>query len=358
MAHTRNLASGAALLAILVLLAAGAQAPALAGSAAKRPAARKAAPKRPPVRGTTQFSGDQARLGQTYTLGKEWPMNIAVNSLRYSVERLAIGERVYVPKADEKLLIIEYKFHNPVKREQLVRSDSVRFFAVDAKDQNRNYAGIVGDLKTREPVGISLKPGQATFLFTYIVVPADLGIPKLVIQSRDNLVLRYDVRGKIKGLQAPFADPKDTTGAAALATVPAQLNTPLQIGCATEYTWDVSVEQVAFVEGALGTVAKPEKDKRLLVMTAQVTNCNPRPSLLRGDTLNPVVITEDGEQIGRGYAMLAASGDRTIGPTLDKAGSVRMRQYFQVPKDAKLKTLLLRLNPEGRAYAFDISNVQ
>lgn len=336
-------------------LALGAALPAMA---AKKPAAKKPAPKRRPVKGTTQFKGDQAQLGQMYTLGKEEPINIAVNSVRYSAERIRIGENCYVPKANEKLLVIDFMLQNPNKTETLARFDTVHFFAVDSKDVNRENPQQIGVPETQEDLNMNLKPGQKRTAYAYIVVPADASIPKLVVKSPDDLVLRYDLHGKIKGLQAPYADPKDTTGATALAEVPSALNTPMQLGGGDEGSvCDLVVQKVAYANGALGEF-EPDEGKRLLVLTARVTNPMPQKLLYRFDSLNPVVVTTDDERIEVTHEMLALSGNRSIEHNLEKGTGAGFRMFFQVPKDAKVKTLLVREQEEDRVYAIDISDVK
>lgn len=333
--------------------------PASAAKAKPKPAAKKPAPpaKQPPVLGTQQLKGDQAQLGVTYTLGKEDPINIAVSAMRYSVERISIGEHRYVPKADEKLLVIDFLFHNPQKQERLVRFDTVSFTAIDSKNANQEGARLVGVPGSNEDLSISLKPGQKKTAFTYVVVPAALSVPKLVIKSPDDLVLRYDLRGKIKPLAAPFADPKVPGGVGALETVPVALNTTCQLGLADEFTWDILVESVAFVEGTLGE-HELEEGTRLLVVTAKATNQSADTNLLRSDTLWLTAVTADGERFDAVQEMLHPTSNRSIEYNLQKGGTGRFRRFFQVPKDAKIKALQVRQGEGARIYETDISGVQ
>lgn len=337
-------------------LALAAKAP--AKPAPKKPAAKKpAAPARPPVLGTQQLKGDQAQIGVTYTLGKDDPINITVTGVRYSADRITIGQHRYVPKAAEKLMVIDLVFHNPQKQERLVRYDAVMLTAIDSKDVNHEGAAELGVPETNESLSVLLKPGQKRTAFTYVVVPAAHSIPKLIIKSHDDLVLRYDLRGKIKPLAPPFKDPKDTSGTIALETVPAALNAPFQIGYADDTTWDLEIEKVAFVEGALGEW-EPDEENRLLVMTAKVTNQNAQKWLFRYDSVLPTVVTTDDERIDATMEMLHATANRSIGHNLEKGASGRFRMFFQMPKDAKVKTLLIRQQEESRTYAIDISSVQ
>jgi hypothetical protein len=355
-AQKSRIAAGIVLASILAIAGPG------VGLAAKKPAkpqpqrAHAAAPKLPVVMGTQQFSGDQAQLGQTYTLGKVNPINIAINSVAYSVNRISIGPHHYLPTSAEKLLVIQLKFQNPQRTERLVRFDTANFTAVDDKDTNREGAGMIGVPETQDTLSIRLKPGQVKNAYTYIVVPADAVIPKLVVKSPDDKVLRYDLHGKVAPLVGPAADPQDATGATALSVVPVALNMPAQIGNRSGPAWDVTVESVAYVDGKLGDIS-PAKGSRLFVMTAMATNRNPGTWTFRFDTLRPCVKTTDEEAIDAKSVLLHATANRTVDYKLAMGASGHFRMYFQVPSDAKLKTLDIRTRDDDRAAVIDISGV-
>ncbi|SMB78247.1 hypothetical protein [Deinococcus hopiensis] len=69
----------------------------------------------PVVQGTKQLDGQNARLGQTFTLGKQSPLNFTLNSAEYSTDRVVIGSEIYYAKADEKLLVLRDTVQNPQK---------------------------------------------------------------------------------------------------------------------------------------------------------------------------------------------------------------------------------------------------
>lgn len=112
------------LLLIAVGLAAG---PALTGIAiaqsGKKPPTKTAGPAKKPgvgpiVLGTTQLPGDFGKIGQTYTVGKNEPINLTLDSVRYAADRFVVAGSTTVPKADQKLLVLRYTIHNPLPREQ------------------------------------------------------------------------------------------------------------------------------------------------------------------------------------------------------------------------------------------------
>ena len=88
-------------------------------SATVKPATKpKANPNSPVLLGTTQLPGDFGQLGTTYTVGKSDPVNFTLKSAEYSITPLMVGNSIWVPKADQKLLVLHYTIHNPLKREQ------------------------------------------------------------------------------------------------------------------------------------------------------------------------------------------------------------------------------------------------
>lgn len=78
--------------------------------------ATPAAPSTRVVQGTTQLAGDVGVIGKAFTIGKnENAINFTLTSAEFSVSRVTVGEDVYTPKADEKLLVLRYTVHNPQK---------------------------------------------------------------------------------------------------------------------------------------------------------------------------------------------------------------------------------------------------
>ncbi|BDP44033.1 hypothetical protein DAETH_40020 (plasmid) [Deinococcus aetherius] len=71
----------------------------------------------PVVQGTTQLDGQQAKPGQTFTLGKASPVNFTLQSAAYTTTRVLLGSTVLVPKVDEKLLVLRFTAHNPKKQD-------------------------------------------------------------------------------------------------------------------------------------------------------------------------------------------------------------------------------------------------
>src|SRR5689334_6242046 len=109
------------LIAGLSLVAGLALAPAPVGAQTSKTKPAKPAAKPsggPVVLGTKQLPGDFGQFGTTYTIGKTRPVNFTLRSAEYTTTPFYVGNNTWVPKADEKLLVLHYTVHNPVAREQ------------------------------------------------------------------------------------------------------------------------------------------------------------------------------------------------------------------------------------------------
>ena len=178
------------------------------------------------VAGTTQLAGGEGVIGKTYTLGKTQPLNFTLKSAEYTVSRINMGPNIYAPKADEKLLVLRFTVQNPKQNEVSLSYSSFKLTVVDNKDVNHEFDSYIAREGTSDVLGINLKPAQKIEVYAVWPVPASGVTPKLIVaRDQDSPVLRYDLRGKIKPLPAPFADPADSSGATALGEVPASTGT-------------------------------------------------------------------------------------------------------------------------------------
>ncbi len=308
------------------------------------------------VQGTTQLAGGEGAIGKTYSLGKtDNALNFTMTSLEYSLTPVTMGTSVYAPKANEKLLVLHYTVQNPQKRDVGISYSAFKITAVDAKDVNHVFDNYIARDGTNEKYDASLKPAQKVELYAAFAVPAAGQIPKLIVERNDGSpVVRYDLRGKVKPLIAPFADPADTSGASALAEVPAQTGTfypGLNLG--------IKLESVAFSQDKMDAKA-PADGKRYLIATFTIRN-------LTGATANPVSFSysnfkielrdaEGDKQVFNGYLIKAARDEHADG-SLKPGEEYRFRVYFTLPSDLAAKTLAIS-EGESRAYVFDISSAK
>jgi hypothetical protein len=305
------------------------------------------------VQGTSQLAGGEGVIGKTYSLGKSInALNFTMTGLEYSLLPVTMDNYVYAPKAKEKLLVLRYTIQNPQKAELGVAWDAFKFTAVDAKDVNIIFNNYVARDGTTEVYSARLKPAQKISLLAAFAVPAAGAIPKLIVERGDgSSVLRFDLRGKVKPLVAPFADPSDSSGASALTEVPAQTGTfypGMNLG--------VKLEGAVFSQDKMDGRA-PDAGKRYLIATFTIRN-------ILGGSANPVrfdygtfkfELRDAGgdKQVFNGYLIKAARDERADG-SLKSGEEYRFRVYFALPNDLGAKTLAVS-EGEGRVYAFDVS---
>ena len=316
--------------------------PTAAGPAVKPPTSTGAP-------GTVQLAGENGQFGTVYSIRKDTPLYFILKSAEFTTAQVRVGEQIFVPKAEEKLLVLHFSVQNPQKTEQYVRFDSLLFTAVDAMNVNREYVQSWGDAQSRNPVAISLKPAQKIDAYTVIAVPAKGTVPKLMVlpgYEGNGPILRYDLRGKIAGLKAPIADPADPTGATALETVSGT------VGDAYPYaSFDITVEGFSY-----STTPLPEDDleegERYLFVTVLMNNKAGIDTYTRWDTVDPVVTDADGAEL-RYNNMLLATANRSFSQNLKKDQEMRLRLCIKVPAGSTPAMLALK-EGESRTYEFAI----
>ena len=297
-----------------------------------------------------QLAGDNGQLGTVYSIVKSNPLHFTLKSAEFTTKQVIIGDTTYVPKADEKLLLLNFSVQNPSSQtEQYVRWDSLRFTAVDAMNVNREYIQNWGDVESHNSFGLSLKPKQKIDLYTAIIVPAKGTVPKLMVlppQEGDGPILRYDLRGKIAPLPAPIADPADATGATALETVTGA------VGAAYPYAnFDITVEGFSYSNKPL-TDEELEEGQRYLFITVLMKNKSAIESYLRWDTVTPLVTDGDGAELSY-KDMFLATANRGIAQNVKAGQEMRVRMVIEVPKDSTPAKLELK-EGESRTYQFNI----
>lgn len=347
---TRLLAAGS----VLLLLAS------TASFAAKTPVKNS---KNKATKGTTQLksNNNDPKFGETFTLGKTAPINITIDSAEYTVDQRHIGNEMYLTNADQKYLVVHYTLHNPNPNDYGLAWGTLEILGVDANDKNWRFVGAVGIEGTGENCNMSLKPGQKTHLYTLISVPAKGAIPKLMIQSRDKLVLRYDLLEKdkngnyvnpVKPLPAPIADPADPTGATALAPVPSQIGEyyPLR-------DFDAKVESMTFSDAPIQGRA-PKRGHRYLVAIVMAKNGCVGNRDFAWSTIAPKVADQDNGDVRWNGTTLYASRDDNARGTVGPDQEIRVRYYFEVPVNLPLKSFSIQQSSTGRPFEYDLSGLK
>jgi len=314
------------------------------------PAPKPATPAMPAASAGAQLAGDNGQLGTVYSIVKSNPIHFTLKSAAFTTKQVTISDYTYLPKADEKLLLLNFSVQNPSSQtEQFVRYDSLRFTAVDAMNVNHEFIQNWGDAESHNSVGLNLKPKQKIEVYTAIIVPAKGTVPKLMVlppSEGDGPVLRYDLRGNIAGLTAPIADPADPTGATALETVPAA------VGAAYPYAeFDMTVEGFSYSNKPLED-EEMEEGQRYLFVTLLMKNKSAAASFLRSDTITPLITDTDGAELHY-RDMFFATGNRSIGQDLKAGAEMRVRLVIDVPAGSTPAKLALK-EDERRTYEFEI----
>lgn len=324
-------------------------------------ATKKAPPKKAPAKkpaaqsthhetvGTQQLKGEYGKFGDTYTLGKENPWNMRLNSAEYSADTIAVGDTIIYPKPDEKLLVLHYTIHNPQKSEALMRFDTLAITAVDAKDKNWEFRGDVGNETTKQAVGQQFKPAQKMDVYAVIAVPAEGEVPKIMFKSIDQLVIRYDLRGKVKGLPAPYADPSDPTGATARKVTPAEFGVFYPLGQLA-----LKIEGTSFSDTAIGEM-EIEEGGCLFIIAATAKNLDKAPTLLRFDSFNVKLKDVDGTEIQSRQDTYRASSDKAFGGDLEPGQELKFRLIMSIEKGIEPKTAtVINYNADCRPIEFQL----
>jgi hypothetical protein len=309
------------------------------------------------VAGTAQLAGGAGELGQAYTLGKVLPLNFMLRSAEFSVTRVTIGRDVYAPNANEKLLILHYTVQNPTKQDQNFSYASFRFTAVDSKDINHVFDGYIAKDGTTESLDLNLKPAQKIDALAVWTFPAAGPVPKLIVQrggETDTPVLRYDLRGKVKPLIAPFADPSDPSGSSALSEIQAKPGGyyPLKI-------FDIKLEGISFAPGPVDG-RLPSEGKRYLLAGFSIKNgaaLSAEAAPYSYGSFGFTLKDSDGEKTEFGGNLLKASRDEPADGSLKPGEEYRFRVYFELSLGVAGQTLSVS-DRNSRVYVFDISGLK
>ena len=282
-------------LVIAALLSLTVAAPQIAhGQKKKAKPVKKAVGQQTVVLGTNQLLGEFGKVGATYTIGKERPLNFTLISAEYRPDRFVGGNfydqtEGWVPLKGQKLLVIKYTVQNPKSEDARLWYNSFEITAVSGDDQNStmlNHPWIGSQTAYKE---IQLKPGQKATLTGALYVSGQGEVPKLMIRREQDpsaAVIRYDLRGKVAKI-ADTAYSED--GVTVKDTVDAKLE--------TYYPWMGSDFQVLGVEDVatkipdLGT----PNDYRQVAIKLKFRGVTPEPGRVWYGDFNVHLNTSDGD---------------------------------------------------------------
>jgi hypothetical protein len=297
----------------------------------------------------TEMPGEWCDLGKAYTLGKNSPLNVAVNSVEYSAGRIKADSGYLWPNADEKFLVVHYAIQNPLQEAQRVGRVSIDWTGVDAQDVNReqDFVGVEG---TNVALDQDLKPMQTVECFTIIRVPAKGAVPKLIAAihgDTEALVARHDLIDKVEPLPAPYADPNDPSGATLVEQIGGTVGNTYMTGA-----YDVKVDAVNFTKEQIGDQPL-EADKDYCLVTLEYTNYGDPGYVLHAQA---TLKDDDDASYGAAFGTLAASSYRQIDLKPNTGETVKFRLAFGVPKGVPLQSLTLQDGSQGRPVIVDLSS--
>ena len=330
---------------------------------AKKPAAKPKTAKKTPVtttkphvvKGTKQWNGENAGLNETFTLDNN--INFTLKSLEYSPGPFCVGDDTTIPSGpDKKYLILHFTLHNPMPQEISANWASVYFTVVDDKDVNNESNQYIGVETDKSKLSTNLKPGQKVECYSAVLLPNEAKPAKIIVRGNEpeKGVLRYyKEKFKISPMQPPYADPKDPTGATALASIPGQIG--------TFYTLKYlayRVDSLAYA-GKVKDDTEPEENKRYFVATVTLKNIGVNPwNVGWGEHGGSKIVTDQDEDL-KDYEYLLPKAGRTsdymeLAP--DKERIVRF--CFPISNDSTAKTLVLCCGDDSRTLTLDVSNVK
>ncbi|MHB1457471.1 MAG: hypothetical protein ACYC0V_11220 [Armatimonadota bacterium] len=319
----------------------------------RKPPVKKVAakPQPPKFQAAKPLPGQWIDMGKPFYLGNDSTVVFTLQSAEFTCDRVYYSSDILAPMADEKMLLLKFSLQNPGKEVITANWATCSFTTVDSSDTNREGAGMIGLQKNSEKLDIQLNPAQKVECFSTMMLPKDAQAPKLIVKPNgEGLVLRYDLHGKVKGLVAPYADPKDTTGATALSEVTAEkekLYTGLQ--------FDFSYTGLAFKSGKYAG-REPSEEYGWAVFSGVIKNKTKNAAMINWATITPLLRTRGGNLTLGEFANI--DGDGGFDTNLDPEQSMEVQYCFEVKNGATLKQLVLQEGENGRRYAYDLGEAK
>jgi len=305
-----------------------------------------------PGSGSVQMPGEWGTFGVSYQLGDAEPIVFNLLSVEYTAARVPFGDGTVAPAANEKLLVLRYTLQNMLPKDTYVGFNSLGFVAVDIGNENHEFAGIVGVEENRSKLDLYLKQSQKVQLYTVIKVPAAGMVPKLIVQPPDGKVLRFDLRGKVKPLPPPIADPTDAAGASAREQVPAPAGQYFPMG-----QFDVQLVSAAYTQRPIGETT-PGDGKRFLLVTFKLRNGAPVELPIDWQQFAIMLQTAADRDLEWSGILLHEKRDEQIDQKLKPGEEATLRTFIELPEDDAGVTLSFQEKENSRTYLFDVRNVK
>lgn len=340
----------------------------------KKPAKRAPAPNQ--VKGQGQMVGANGQFGQVYTLDNGF--NFEVLSGRYSVEPFVAYETL-AAHSDQKLVVLDLAIKNVNDGDNFFDSQDL-FTLVDAQGQLYTGGTIALTSQGDKEASFTLRPGQGLGqpalhdpLRFGILVPAKARIVKIMLnhgrKGRDEKTIRYYVAGAtaaeageagdpknvLAALPDGVRDPSDPSGAVALDQGKGAKGAFLPSGA-----YGIRFESLTYTSDPIFNGNAPDEGKKYAVLTVTAKNLTAKEQgifdLEGGDSPLYEITDTDGasyKPVGYRKPRLDEDADHTFKP----GDEYTFRIIFQVPKDVKIKTLVLGASG-SRTWVFEPADLQ
>jgi len=297
----------------------------------KKPAQQQAKPAERIVLGTAQLPGDDGKLGTAYTMGEKGSeINFTLESAEFAL-RAPMATETILAENGQKLLLLTFTAHNPLKTDSSLSWNSLQLTAVSPDDQNTEFTGWLYHPERKTKFETTLKPAQKVKAIVAFPIHGKGPVNKLIVRRGSGGVLRYDLRTLVKPLQSPFT--KD--GIDALPDAEVTVGTPVALGAL-----DWNVERIETIEGKLGDYEAGEEEK-LFAVTVNISNPTMAAISASWNTLKPVLKDANGEEIEWKQDLLTLSSNRTVETEIGAGENLRARFVFIGPKSVQPAALTL-----------------
>ncbi|MBS1716127.1 MAG: hypothetical protein JSS72_00165 [Armatimonadetes bacterium] len=322
------------------------------------------------VMGQEQLKGINGTFGTTYTLQSRF--NLTIYSAKYSLEPVDAYEATIVPER-EKLVVFKIGVKNAADTDNFFSPDSL-FTLVDDKQQQYAMKSIQLASQGNRSSSFTLRPSQGIGqpalndpLIITFSVPYDAKIDKLMVNSArlghdDEKVIRFELAApptssdsKVKNFIAPLPpealDPTGQWGSKRLELCKGTMG----VFVPSAY-FGMRLDSIASPDGAVYAGSPPEDGKRYVVATVTVKALLDREisifEAVGGD--NNELVDADGEHY-RPVGFRKSKADDDPERTFHKGDEYTYRIFYAVPKDAKLKNLVLAGNT-GVKWSFEVGS--
>lgn len=291
-----------------------------------------------PTLGTVQMPGDNGKVGTIYQLGpKTTELHFTLDSATIATRYKAGDTNILAGKA-ERLLILGYTVHNPLKTEQAADSRSFKFTVVSPDDKNTEFSGAVYEPVKRTAITQMLKPAQKVKLNAVIPIFANGPVTKLIVARGAGKVLRYDLRESMVKTTSVFS----TDGISIEDQANVELAKPFEFA-----GFDVEIQEAKEATEPVGSYA-PSASSGVYYVTVKFSNPLAKPLSVGWQYFKPELTDENGEKVHWPSDMVSMSSGKTLGQDVDADGSIRARYVFTGAKGLKLAKFKLTHNRTER----------